>query len=278
MSRHRRSVVLTLVFLLFTTGCQSGAKIVESTKKYQGKTGFVERKVVVDGFTHPFWVFIPPNYDPNNLYPAILFLHGLFEQGSGNPNVLSGGLGPVIARHPEHWPFITIFPQSTGSWKGDDRDHLAMAALKDAERDLAIDPDRVILAGLSFGGQGVWEIGVKNPDRFAALVPVSGPSTTQPVDRLTSTPVWAFASKDDIIVPASNSEQMCESIQSHGGRARLTEFEGGEHDCWVQAVDQSDLVTWMLRQARNPMASASAAPTKGMPAQVSGKLRSWNNQ
>ena len=61
-------------------------------------------------------------------------------------------------------------------------------------------------------------------------------------------------------------------------RVYWANFDGGEHDCWVQAVDQSDLVTWMLRQARNPMASVSAAPTKGMPAQVSGKLRSWNNQ
>ena len=277
MIRHRRSLALTLVLLLLTTGCQSGAKIASSTRKYQGKTGFVERKVVVDGFIRPVWVFIPPSYDPNNLYPAILFLHGLFEQGNGNTNVLGAGLGPVIARHPESWPFITIFPQSTGSWQGDDRERLAMAALKDAEHDLAIDPDRVILAGLSFGGQGVWEIGAKNRERFAALVPVSGPATTKPVDQLTSTPIWAFASKEDPIVSASNSEQMCQSVQSHGGRARLTEFDGGEHDCWVQAVDQSDLVTWMLRQARNPMA-LSAAPTKGVPAQVSGKLRSWNNQ
>src|SRR5690349_8328206 len=116
LSRNRPLVVLTLVALFLSAGCQSGAKIVRSTKKYQGKTGFVERKVVVDGFIRPVWVFIPPKYDPNDLYPAILFLHGLFEQGSGNPNVLSGGLGPVIARHPDNWPFITIFPQSTGSW------------------------------------------------------------------------------------------------------------------------------------------------------------------
>src|SRR5256885_14189180 len=63
LSRHRRSLVLALFLALLTTGCQSGAKVAGSTKKYQGKTGFVERKVVVDGFIRPFWVFIPPNYD-----------------------------------------------------------------------------------------------------------------------------------------------------------------------------------------------------------------------
>jgi hypothetical protein len=66
---------------------------------------------------------------------------------------------------------------------------------------------------------------------------------------------------------------MCKSVQTHGGRARLTEFDGGEHDCWLQAVDQSDLVTWMLRQARNPIISASSS-AKTSSDQTSGRLRS----
>jgi hypothetical protein len=54
--------------------------------------------------------------------------------------VLAAGLAPVIAKNPSRWPFVTIFPQSTGSWKGPERDRLAMAALKDAEKEYAIDP------------------------------------------------------------------------------------------------------------------------------------------
>jgi len=256
-------------------GCQSGANVAQSTKEFPKKTGFIERHVVVDGFIRPVWVFLPPDYNPNKLYPAILFLHGLFEQGNGGTNVLSAGLGPVIARNPGAWPFITIFPQSSGTWKGDDRERLAMAALKDAQNAYPIDPDRIILAGLSYGGLGVWEIGAKDRDRFAALVSVSGPATTQPSDQLTSVPVWAFASKQDPFVPSTNAEWMCQYIETHGGHARLTEFDGNQHDCWTMAVDQSDLVEWMLGQARNPLRLDASTGGKYS---GSGRLRSWENQ
>jgi hypothetical protein len=56
---------------------------------------------------------------------------------------------------------------------------------------------------------------------------------------------------------------MCRAINQKGGWARLTEFTGGEHDCWDLAVHESNLVTWMLHQHRrapfavNPMPQAS---------------------
>ena len=258
-------------------GCQSGTQVAQSTKAFPQKTGFIERHVVVDGFVRPVWVFLPPDYDPNRLYPAILFLHGLFEQGDGGTNVLSAGLGPVIARNPARWPFITIFPQSSGTWQGEDREKLALAALKDAEKNFQIDTDRVILAGLSYGGLGVWEIGAKNRQRFAALVSVSGPATTQPVESLATIPCWAFASKEDPFVPSENAEKMCQTIDSLGGHARLTEFDGNEHDCWPMAVDNSDLIAWMLSQARNPLAMGQPQTTGGAPRyQATGRLRTWS--
>ena len=103
--------------------------------------------------------FHPAPYRPDYRYPAILFLHGLFEAGDGGDKVLGAGLGPVIANDPENWPFITIFPQSTGTWQGEDKEHLALAALDYAQSQWTIDQDRIILAGLSYGALGVWEIG-----------------------------------------------------------------------------------------------------------------------
>ncbi len=250
-------------------------QVAQSTAHAKVKTGFVERRITVDGTPHTIWVFIPTNYDPKNLYPTILFLHGLFEEGNGGTNVLSAGLGPVIARKPDKWPFITIFPQSDGSWKGDARDRLAMAALEDVKKHYSVHPDRVILAGLSFGGLGVWEIGAQHADQFAALVPVSGPANVDVATKVAGLPAWAFASKEDPFVPAANSEAMCQAIQTHGGRAQLTEFDGNEHDCWVMAVDQSDVVNWMLNQMRNPY-QVNAKNAVGGKVQLSGKLRAWD--
>jgi predicted esterase len=47
-------------------------------------------------------------------------------------------------------------------------------ALREARRKYAVDADRVVLAGYSMGGFGTWNIGLRYPDRFAAIVPMAG--------------------------------------------------------------------------------------------------------
>jgi predicted peptidase len=267
--------LLTCLLLSCAGGC-TGAFVASSTEHFAPQTGFMRTEIVSDGESHNMWVFIPKNYRPSDRYPAILFLHGLFEAGNGGDKVLSAGLGPVIAQDPDHWPFITLFPQSPGNWQGPDRDRLAMAALDFAMRHWSIDQDRVILAGLSFGGQGTWEIGAQHPDRFAALVPVSGPSALDAVQSLLLMPVWAFHFKDDPWVKSENSEEMCKAIDSLGGQARLTEFSGAGHDAWSLAVTESRLVQWMLQQRRpgGPQASAFSPQRPTMRAPSPGSARS----
>ena len=251
---HRRravppSLLIMLLAVLLQTGCHgSGASVARSTAQFPPGTGFVKHDVLVDGALHQVWVFIPKNYRAGERYPAILFLHGLFEAGNDDGGAISAGLGPVIAKSPETWPFITIFPQSTGTWRGEDRQRLAMAALDSVEQRWSVDPDRVTLAGLSYGGLGVWEIGARHPDRFSALVPVASPGAKEAVDRLILLPVWAFNFKGDWVVSSARSDEMCQAIDSRGGNARQTRFNGIGHDCWDRAVAESDVVDWMLQQ------------------------------
>lgn len=249
---HRNGGFILLALTLLCLGCTAGGgAIVQSTKEFPYGTGFVQRQFTFDGKPQTLWVFLPKIYTPYRKFPAIVFLHGLFEAGKGE-SCLAGGLGPVVAQNADTWPFITIFPQSTGTWRGSERDRLVIAALERAESEFAIDPDRVILAGLSYGALGTWQIGANHPDRFAALVPVSGHSATELVQRLVLLPVWAFDSVDDPVVKPQSSEEMCRELQQHGGVAYLTEFVGAAHDCWGMAVKQSDLVNWMLKQRRRP--------------------------
>lgn len=248
---HGGWALLLLVIFGLGAGCRGDA-VVRSTHGFPEGTGFTRHVIEVDGIARPVWVFIPKDYSPARTYPTILFLHGLFEAGSGYDNAVSAGLGPVIAKNPDAWPFITIFPQSDGTWKGEAREHIALGALDYAETHWSVDQDRVILAGLSYGALGTWQIGAKHSDRFAALVPVSGHRATDLVERLVMLPVWAFAFSGDPIVKAQSSEQMCSEISQHGGVARLTEFFGVGHDGWDKAVSESNVVSWMLEQRRNP--------------------------
>lgn len=241
--------MLSTGVLLVCGGCQS-IEVARSTEQFPQNTGFLEHRITVDGVARAVWVFIPASYSPQNPAPAVLFLHGLFEAGTNGEKVLKAGLAPVIARFPQDWPFITIFPQSPGDWRGPAAERIALAALDFAEQRWTIDRDRVILAGLSYGGLGVWEIGARHPERFAALVPVSGHANPEIVDWLVRMPVWAFSSRDDIWVKSQNSEQMVRLIDARGGEAHWTEFKGNTHDCWTSVVRGSDLVPWMLQQKR----------------------------
>ena len=243
-----KCLTLWLAMILAGLGCKGDA-IVHSTAHFPAGTGFVRREFQFDGKPRTLWVFLPKDYSREKKFPAVLFLHGLFEAGDGEA-CLTGGLGPVIAEHPEKWPFVTIFPQSTGTWRGAERDRFAIASLDFAQSEYSIDENRVILAGLSYGALGTWQIGANHPDRFAALVPVSGHSAISIVQHVVLLPVWAFDMKGDPIVNSQSSEEMCREIRKRGGVARLTEFAGIGHDCWEMVVQKSDLVDWMLKQSK----------------------------
>src|SRR5207253_7539227 len=144
----------------------------------------------------------------------------------------SAGLGRVIAKDAGHWSFISVFPQKMGLWRGASNERLAMACLEEGEGNYSVDKDRVVLAGLSYGGRGTWEIGARHRDRFAALVPVSAHSATDVVEQLVTLPVWAFCSKGDPWVKSENSELMCQEVGAHGGKVKLTEFPGAGHAAW----------------------------------------------
>jgi predicted peptidase len=251
----RYVTALLIAFALFhIMGCVSGASVQRSTRNFPQGTGFLTRTVTVDKKERKFAVFVPRDYSAAKKYPAIVFLHGLFESGRDARRCLSAGLGPVIAKDPQHWPFISVFPQTMGSWRGAANERLVLACLDDVEASFSIDKDRVILAGLSYGGRATWEIGAKHRDRFAALVPMSGDAVDDACNQLKDTPVWAFHYSGDPFMPARDSKRMVEKIREAGGKAKLTEFNSIGHDCWTRACSETDVVSWMLQQRRGDSA------------------------
>lgn len=250
MAKRCVLALVSVLVLFHIMGCVSGASVQRTTQEFPKGRGFVTRTVIVDQAERKFAVFIPRDYSPAKKYPTIVFLHGLFESGHDARRCLSAGLGPVIAKDPEHWPFISIFPQTMGSWRGASNERLVMACLDDVEANYSVDQNRVILAGLSYGGRGTWEIGARHRDRFAALVPMSGDAAYDACTRLKDMPIWAFHYSGDPFIPVSDAEKMVERIQTAGGKAKLTEFAAIGHDCWTRACSETDVVNWMLQQRR----------------------------
>lgn len=129
-------------------------------------------------------IYIPKNYDPTRSYPLMIMLHG----GSANGNLFLGvvlGNNMSWLEYPIHlwddleprWApdWIVVAPDGFGQvmwrWMGE-RDVLDV--LDDVQRHYNVDPDRVVLGGLSNGGVGAYNIGMRHAWRFSAVTAIAG--------------------------------------------------------------------------------------------------------
>ena len=246
--------ILAVALVALVVGCNSSGSTRKSTEDWKEGTGFMTREVKVEGQERKYGLFVPRSWEKGKRYPAIIFLHGVLESGSDAKKNMGKGLGPFIAKRADEWPFVTIFPQSSGDWQGDERARLVIACLDEAVKEYGVDPERVILTGLSNGGQGTWLIGSRYRDRFAGLIPMCAHSAYDAVSGLTRIPIWAFHNKMDMLVSPGGTREMAERIEKAGGKVKLTMYGGlhGDlnHNCWDQAYREDDFVPWMLRQRR----------------------------
>jgi pimeloyl-ACP methyl ester carboxylesterase len=205
-------------------------------------------------------VDLPHGYDadPAKHWPLILFLHHADAGGNDISLVRNCALAGLIHRGKEV-PAIVVSPQcpAAQSWSMPVLNHL----LDTMEAQYRVDPDRVYLTGVSAGGDLTWDLALVHPERFAALVPMSGESDPHDAARLRDIPIWAFQGGNDPNVPPSTTVAMVDAVRQAGGHAHLTLYPDADHDCWDQAYSTEALWTWLFAQKRGQ----AEVSTPGMP-------------
>lgn len=234
------------------------------------ETGFLDRTLRLGHRDYRYQLFRPRGALPELGWPIILFLHGAGERGRDGLLPTQVGLGAAIRRHVDRFPGLVVFPQLAGGcgWSQPDAAELAIACLAQTQQDEIVDPARIYLTGISMGGTGVWYLGARHPDMFAALVPVCGgvnypaaASGNPAADEnlaiyqtraaaLGQTPVWAFHGADDPIVAVDFTRQMVGALHNLGSPARYTEYQACGHDAWEPAYAEAELWRWLFGQCR----------------------------
>jgi predicted esterase len=167
--------------------CGDPAKLVEAIRRgrplAEAVTGETkERLTDAFGRETDLWIIVPKSYDRTKPAGVFLALHGLGGTGAQ--------LKDLWAAYAAEHNFIIAAPsaqkeppdlknEDTGGrelkhWWCYREGGFPLSALSVLKKRYAIDENSVILTGYSMGGFGTWNIGLRYPDRFCALIPYAG--------------------------------------------------------------------------------------------------------
>lgn len=137
------------------------------------------------------------------------------------------GIPELVRTRFKHW------------WSYDDPRSLTLESLRKGRELFWIDPDRVTLGGVSMGGYGAWNVGLRRPDLFAALAPIAGgisrfgaisdkdAYSIGLLENGRNVRVFSAHGTKDPIVPFDPDREACEYLKAIGGDVRFEGFDVG---------------------------------------------------
>lgn len=197
-------------------------------------------------FDLPYLRYLPEGYKTlNKSWPLVLFLHGSGERGTNLKKLERQGL-PKLGAAGRSFPFILVAPQIPEGqvWNEEPLTYL----LDELETTLWVDRDRIYLTGISMGAFGAWDLATATPDRFAALLVISGGGNPVEVCQLKDVPVWIVHGRQDDVIPVSWSEALAQRLERCGGNVKLTIYPDAGHDAWSRTYEDPAVIEWLLAQ------------------------------
>ncbi|NTX65535.1 discoidin domain-containing protein [Myxococcus sp. CA051A] len=215
-------------------------------------------------------VFLPIEYGalPAKKYPLVLSLHGRggttltanHTQVLGNPE---GFIRQLIPGKPivNTYPAVVIAPNGPNiggahdTWWDSARTHtLVLQAISLYN----IDPDRVTMTGLSFGGGGVNEQMLSYRSTYAGGMPVAYTTPlANPVCILEDFPLWAAGNVGDGTFnawkwtnPTDGLLTQVRQCPGYTGEFQVTVMPGTTHSGWDEFWSRSDAQNWLVSQVR----------------------------
>ena len=177
-----------------------------------------------------FSLYVPEYYTPDRAWPLVMALHGGRGNGRG---FLWSWLRDARSRGA-----IVITPTATGStWAlaGDDIDTPnLMRILESVRLRWNIDPERMLLTGMSDGGTFCYVSGLESASPFTHLAPVA--ATFHPlmaemadVERLRGLPVYLVHGKLDWMFPVQVARQTSGLLSAAGADVTYRELDDLSH-------------------------------------------------
>lgn len=163
---------------------QMAGTIVDCTANHDGDCRFYSESLKAK---RDMYLYLPPGFTPKNRYPFAIFLHGLMQDEQKilkllpmiDRAIIEGKLPPVIVAAPDgtlhgHHHGMKGGSFYVNSQSGAYSDYIAYDVWNYVVTRYPIrpEPEAHILVGVSMGGYGAYNLGIKYRDRFKNIVGV----------------------------------------------------------------------------------------------------------
>jgi hypothetical protein len=202
-----------------------------------------------------FLLYLPSDYgkEPQQEWPVIVYLHGALLRGATLELLMEEPL-PHKLEKGDDFPFIVVSPLGEGEyefWAKNEMINPLFTLLEEIQTILSVDAQRIYLTGNDMGGNGVWAIGLRYPEYFAALAPVTGYfdypfGVPENICDLKEVPVWAFHGGRDQIIPVEAEQELVDALVACGGNAQLTVSQDMKIDVQYKVYEDPELYDWFL--------------------------------
>ena len=100
------------------------------------------------------------------------------------------------------------------------------------------------------GGMGTFEIVRRNPNLFAAAIPICGGANPATASKLKKTDWWVFHGAKDDVVPPHLSEDMVNALKKEKASVKFTVYPEANHNSWDSAFAEPDFLSWLFAQKK----------------------------
>lgn len=269
-------------------------------KTYKASNTFVkstkEKCLVVDDFkqeefvspytgqTLPYNIYIPKDYNPNEQYPLVLFIHDAGVASCPVTQTLYQGNGATSWAEPEaqarhkcivvapEYPFITV----DDNWNYSHHLDATIALLKDLMARYSIDPKRIYTTGQSMGCMSSIVMMLKEPELFAGALLVAGKWNPALMEPLSKQNIWIISCEGDassntlqgqavelwrnrgcavseatwdMALPSAQLSEEADKMRTEGKHLLFTHLTGGNHRAtWFVAYGIKSVQDWLFEQ------------------------------
>ncbi|MCK8521460.1 alpha/beta hydrolase-fold protein [Aquimarina sp. D1M17] len=219
-----------------------------------------------DSTATSYLVHLPKNYNPQNKYPVLFFLHGAVHYGELKkyqiPEINLGGWNRYYTKYGDLNKVILIFPSANKQYNwmtSDDGFFMIPKIVKTIKTAINIDDNKVFVSGHSMGATGSFSYLMKQPSLFAGFYGFN----TYPkvftggtfIENISNRSFINFSTDQDYYYPPNANDQLDSLMNAMQLDYKDHRYLGYPH--WFPQFDESEpayqiLFNDLKKRTRNP--------------------------